>query len=129
MILTQPFTEMGKDTWAPVLSFNQAMNTFTDTAKALFEGVPELKQLTFIGRWNDEDVVKITLDRATYQALQIGDIDERVGQQHGRTFLEAAQEKGSNEKLAKAQAGRIAGIYKKMLAGLKGKAYVSPKLK
>ena len=42
------------------LSFNQAMVIFTDTAKELFEKVPELRAMTFVGRWKDQDVVKIS---------------------------------------------------------------------
>ena len=41
-ITLTPYTEPGKDEWAEKLSFNQAMNTFTDAAQALFEKVPEL---------------------------------------------------------------------------------------
>jgi hypothetical protein len=129
LVITQPYTEPGKDAWAETLSFNMAMNVFTDTAQALFEKVPELSAMTFIGRWKDEDVVKITLDRPAYQAAKINEIEEQIGQLHGRAFLELSTGRSSDAQAAKANAGRLAGVYKKMLAGLKGKAFVSPKLK
>jgi hypothetical protein len=127
--VTQPYTEPGKDAYADQLSFNMAMNVFTDTAQALFEKVPELTTLTYVGRWKDEDVVKIDIDRPTYQKLNLADIDEQIGQLHGRAFLELSLGKSSDAKAAKENSQRLAGVYKKMLAGLKGHATVSPKLK
>jgi hypothetical protein len=127
--VTQPYTEPGKDAYADQLSFNMAMNVFTDTAQALFEKVPELASMTFVGRWNDEDVVKIDIDRPTYQKLNLADIDEQIGQLHGRAFLELSTGHSSDAKAAKENAQRLAGVYKKMLAGLKGHATVSAKLK
>jgi hypothetical protein len=126
--VTQPYTEPGKDDWAEQLSFNMAMNVFTDVASDLFEKVPELRELTFVGRWKDEDVVKITLDRAAFQAAKIAEIEEQIGQLHGRTFLELSLGKKSDSAAAKAHAQRVAGVYKKMLASLKGST-ISPKLK
>jgi len=129
LVITQPYTEPGKDAWAESLSYNMALNVFTDTAQALFEKVPELSAMTFIGKWKDEDVVKISLDRASYQAAKLNDIEEQIGQLHGRAFLELSTGKSSDAQAAKANAQRLAGVYKKMLAALKGKATISAKLK
>ena len=130
LTITQPYTEPGKDAYAEQLSYNMALNVFTDTAQAMFEHVPELNAMTFVGRWKDEDVVKITLDRATYQKLNLADIEEQIGQLHGRAFLELATGKSSDAKAAKENSQRLAGVYKKMLAGVpKGQATISPKLK
>lgn len=126
---TVNYTEPGKDAWADHLSYNLALNEFTDAARNLFEKVPELASLTFIGRWKDETVVQITLDRATYQQLNIPDIEEQIGQLHGRAFLELATNHGSDAQVAKNNSARLAGVYKKMLAALKGQAKISPKLK
>ena len=90
LTITMPYTEPGEDRWADKLSFNQAMVVFTDTAKELFEKVPELRAMTYVGRWKDQDVVKISMDRSQYQAINIGDIEEQIGQLHGRAFLELA---------------------------------------
>jgi hypothetical protein len=129
LVITQPYTEPGKDAWAEQLSFNMALNVFTDTAQALFEKVPELSAMTFVGRWKDEDVVRISLDRASYQASKLNEIEEQIGQLHGRAFLELSTGRSSDAQASKANAQRLAGVYKKMLAGLKGKATISPKLK
>jgi len=129
LTITMPYTEPGEDRWADKLSFNQAMVIFTDTAKELFEKVPELRAFTFIGRWKDQDVVKISMDRTQYQAINIGDIEEQIGQLHGRAFLELATNHGSEKSVEKGNTQRMAAIYKKMLGQLKGHAWVSPTLK
>lgn len=129
LTITMPYTEPGEDRWADKLSFNQAMVIFTDTAKELFEKVPELRAFNFIGRWKDQDVVKIGMDRAAYQAVNIGDIEEQIGQLHGRAFLELATNHGSEKSVEKGNTQRMAAIYKKMLGQLKGHAWVSPTLK
>ncbi len=129
LTITQPYTEPGEDRWADKLSFNQAMVVFTDTAKQLFEKVPELRAMSFVGRWKDQDVVKIAMDRGQYQAVNVGDIEEQIGQLHGRAFLELATGRGSDKSVDKANTQRMAAIYKKMLGQLKGHAWVSPTLK
>jgi hypothetical protein len=127
--ITVPYTEPGKDQWAESLSFNMAMNVFTDTAQALFEKVPELHALTFVGTWKDQKVVEIALDRAQYQAAKLNDIDEQIGQLHGRAFLELATGRSSDAKAAKENAKRMGDVYKKMLVQLKSHATVSAQLK
>ncbi len=129
LTITMPYTEPGEDRWADKLSFNQAMVVFTDTAKELFEKVPELRAMTYIGRWKDQDVVKIAMDRSQYQTINIGDIEEQIGQLHGRAFLELATNRGTDKSVDKANSQRMAAIYKKMLGQLKGHAWVSPTLK
>jgi|GEM_PF-2628435 len=123
-----PYTEPGKDQWADTLSYTMALNIFADTAKTLFEKVPELRSLTFVGQWKDEDVVKISLDRPLYQSLKLGEIEDKVGALHGQAYLEMSAGK-NDAQVAKANAARLNALYKKMLTGLKGQAFVSPKLK
>jgi hypothetical protein len=129
LTITMPYTEPGEDRWADKLSFNQAMVIFTDTAKELFEKVPELRAMTYVGRWKDQDVVKIAMDRSQYNAINIGDIEEQIGQLHGRAFLELATNHGTDKSVDKANSQRMAAVYKKMLGQLKGHAWVSPTLK
>ena len=129
LTLTLPYTEPGKDQWVDNLSFNQAMNTFTDVAQSLFEKVPELKAMTYIGLWKDKEVVRIQLTRADYQALKLNELDDRIGQHHGRIFLELATNHSNDAKAAKDNAALIAKEYRTMLGQLKGKAKVDPALK
>lgn len=139
LTLTFPFTEGLKDEWAETLSFNQALNNFTATAQSLFEKVPELAKLSYVGTWSPckehapscpaEDMVKIELDRETYHALKLNELEEKMGQAHGRAYLEMSAGRGSDAAISKANAARMAGLYKTMLGQLKGRAWVSPKLK
>jgi hypothetical protein len=129
LTITVPYTEPGEDRWADKLSFNQSMTIFTDTVKELFEKVPELRAMNFVGRWKDQDVVKIGMDRQQYQAINVGDIEEQIGQLHGRAFLELATNRGTDKSVDKANTQRMAAVYKKMLGQLKGHAWVSPTLK
>jgi hypothetical protein len=129
LTITVPYTEPGEDRYADKLSFNQAMVVFTDTAKELFEKVPELRAMNFIGRWKDQDVVKIGMDRQEYQAVNIGDLEEQIGQLHGRAFLELSTGHGTDKSVEKGNTQRMAALYKKMLGQLKGHAWVSPTLK
>jgi hypothetical protein len=129
LTITMPYTEPGEDRYADKLSFNQAMVVFTDTAKELFEKVPDLRLMNFVGRWKDQDVVKISMDRGQYQAVNIGDLEEQIGQLHGRAFLELSTGHGSEKSVEKGNTQRMAALYKKMLGQLKGHAWVSPALK
>lgn len=139
LTLTMPYTESGKDQWSETLSYNQALNIFTDVAQSLFEKVPELSTLTYVGQWSSckdhaptcppEDVVKITIDREAYHATHMAEIEEQMGQIHGRAYLEMSAGRGSDAAISKANSGRMTALYKKMLAPLKAQAWVSPKLK
>ena len=140
LALTLPYAEPGKDEWAETLSFNQAMNIFTDTAQQVFEKIPELSSFSYVGTWSTackdhaatcpaEDVVKISLERDTYHSLKLNELDESVGQIHGRAYLELSSGKGSDAAISKANGARMSALYRKMLAQLKGRAWVSPKLK
>ena len=86
--------------------------------------------MTFVGRWKDEDVVKIGIDRAHVS----GDQHRRhrgADRPAPRARLPRARrpDRGSDESVAKANAQRMAAVYKKMLGQLKGHAWVSPTLK
>jgi hypothetical protein len=129
LTITLPYTEPGEDKWAEKLSYNQAMGEFTDVAKSLFEKVPELRAMTFVGRWKDQDVAKISLDRTQYQAINLSDLEEQIGQLHGRAFLELSTGRGSDASVAKANTQRMAALYKKTLGQLKGHVWVAPTLK
>ena len=72
----------------------------------------ELRAMTFVGTWKDQEMVRVQLTRADYTALKLAEIDERIGQHHGRVFLELATNRKSDEKAAKENAARIAKEYK-----------------
>jgi hypothetical protein len=124
-----PYTEPGKSEYAESLSYHLAINVFCDTARALFDDVPSLEQLTFVGRWNDADVVRITLERDTYEKLHLEEVEDSIGQIHGRAFYELAAN-ASDAEVTRNTLQRMAAAYRKMLGKIaKSRVYVSPKLK
>ena len=129
LVLTYPYTDTGRDAWVDALSFNQAMNAFTDTAMKLFADVPDLKAMTFSGVWKDKEVVRIEMTRPEYGALDFEGLSERIGQHHGRAFQELGLNKSTDDKAAKDMNGRIVKEYRTLVAKLKNKAKVDPGLK
>ncbi len=129
LTITEFYTEPGKDEWAKTASFYLAMNVFVEDTRALFEKVPELRGMTFTGTWKDEPVVKITLNRAMYDKLDLPKVDEAIGELHGRAYLEMSTGRGSDEKISKANQKRMTDIYRKMIKTLGKQAVISSKLK
>lgn len=127
--VTIPFTEGATEDWAKEISFLQVMNNFTDTAMALFENIPDLKQLVFIAQWKDQDVGQISISRADYQRLQLRDLEDKIGSLHGRAFIELASGKGNDASASRALNQRAAAEYRKVLGQIKGQAVIAPSLK
>jgi hypothetical protein len=127
--LTMPYTEGGKDQWVDALSFNQALNVFTDAANSLFDNVAQLRRLTYVGTWKDKEVVRVTIDRADYEAVHLHDIDDRIGQHHGAAFFALGTGHSNDKAAAKEVAAKVSKEYRSMLGQLKGKAKVDPSLK
>jgi|JI61114BRNA_FD_contig_101_545119_length_2607_multi_3_in_0_out_0_3 hypothetical protein len=126
--LTLPFTESASDEWAKEVSFAQVMAHFTEFAMALFNNVQDLKVFVYVAKWNDKNIAHIELSRADFQRLRVRDIEERVGQLGGRTFLELAEGKGSEASIEKAHQRRRAAEYKKLTDQLKGQAIIAAEL-
>ena len=127
--ITEFYTEPGKDDWAKTLSFYLAMNVFVEDARALFGKVPELSGMTYTGTWKDEPVVKITLNRALYDKLDLNKVEEAIGELHGRAYLEMSTGRGSDDKISKVNQKRMTDIYRKMVKTLGKQAVISSKLK
>lgn len=128
VLITLPFTESASDDWAKELSFAQVMAHFTEFALQLFNGIPELQQLTYVARWNDKEVAHIEISKADFARLHIRDVEERIGQQAGRTFVELAEGKSSEASVEKAHQRRRAAEYKKILDQIKGQAVISSEI-
>ena len=128
VLITLPFTESAAEDWAKELSFAQVMAHFTEFALQLFNNIPELNQFVYVARWNDKDVAHIEISKADFQRLHIRDVEERIGQQSGRTFVELAEGKGSEASIEKAHQRRRAAEYKKILDQIKGQAVIASEL-
>jgi hypothetical protein len=128
VLITLPFTESASEDWAKELSFAQVMAHFTEFALQLFNNIPEVKQFVYVARWNDKDVAHIEISKADFQRLHIRDVEERIGQQAGRTFVELAEGKSSEASVEKAHQRRRAAEYKKILDQIKGQAIIASEI-
>lgn len=115
--ITQPFTEGATEEWAKELSFAMAAGHFTEFALELFNNIPDLKYFTYAARWKDAEVMHIEISRADFQRLRLREVEEKIGQLAGRTFVELQPEKGNANEAAveKAHQRRKAAEYKKVL--------------
>jgi hypothetical protein len=126
--ITLPFTENAVEDWAKELSFAQVMAHFTEFALQLFNNVSELKQFVYVARWNDKDVARIEISHADFQRLHIRDVEERVGQAAGKTFVDLIEGKASEASVEKAHQRRRATEYKKIIDQIKGQAIIDSQL-
>ena len=75
-------------------------------------------------------MAQIELSRADYDKLNLAQVEQRVGQLAGRTFLELTTGKGGSESsVEKAHQKRRSAEYKKAIDQLKGKAIINAQLK
>jgi hypothetical protein len=129
--ITQPFTEGATEEWAKELSFAQVAGHFTEFALELFNNIPDLKYFTYAARWKDAEVAHIEISRADFQRLRLREVEEKIGQLAGRTFVELQPESGKVNEAAveKAHQRRRASEYKKVLDQLpKTQVIISPQI-
>ena len=70
--VTLPYVKIdGSGDYVPKLTFRAAVNAFTSTAIVLFEKIAQLKKLTYIGRHDDQEVLKISIDRQQFDQAKI----------------------------------------------------------
>ncbi|MBK8481466.1 MAG: hypothetical protein IPL40_09870 [Proteobacteria bacterium] len=66
------------------VSFELATTTLTATLEALFGKVPQLNQVTFVGRHRGRVVLRVQADRQQYGALGLLEVEEQLGALRGR---------------------------------------------
>ncbi|HJZ89053.1 MAG TPA: hypothetical protein VKN99_27970 [Polyangia bacterium] len=100
--LTIPYVEPGKDAWADPFSYNTAMAVFVDYTRRLYENVPDMDGLTFIGVWKEQPVVRINLAvKDDYNTLDLYALGERIGGKQGKAFAEAQLTKKTDAQITK----------------------------
>lgn len=126
-----PFTEGATEEWAKEIDYSQVIAYFSELSQQLFNNIPDLKSFLYRARWKDQDVAQIEITRADYEKINLADVEHRVGQLAGRTFLELTTGKGGSEaSVEKAHNRRRAAEYKKALDQIKGgKVIINPLLK
>lgn len=128
--LTVPYTEPGQDAWRETLTYGSAVTDFLDYAQRLYDGVPALEKLTFVGVHKGAEVLRVRLSsRAEFESLAARDLQERIGAQQGRAFAQLSLGKMSDAAVAKEKAARAKKVYQEALGRLpKDAVTVSKKL-
>lgn len=125
-----PFTEGVTGEWAKEIDYSQVIAYFSELSQQLFNNIPDLKVFIYRARWKDQEMAQIELSRADYDKLNLAQVEQRVGQLAGRTFLELTTGKGGSESsVEKAHQKRRSAEYKKAIDQLKGKAIINAQLK
>jgi hypothetical protein len=127
--ITYPYVEMGKDEYVANLKTNSAMAAWAEYMTSMFSSAQELKALTFVGMWNDEPVVKISISRQQYDE-KLSRLQETVAAHAAITFQSIGMGAKSSEAAEKEQESFKSKTYKEALAMLpKDQVSISPKLK
>jgi hypothetical protein len=101
--LVIPFvSDDGSGKYVEDLTNVKAITEFVSYTRTLFEKIPELQKLVFIGRHNDEDVMKVWLDRPQYVALDLQQMEESLGAFQGK-YIELIVAKQISEKAVEAK--------------------------
>jgi hypothetical protein len=96
--LTWPFVEHdGKGMYVETLSHEKATTEFSSIVITLFEKIAKLNKFTFIGKHNDQVVMRIVLTREQFTELNIKQEEELLGAFQGQ-FIELILSKEITEK-------------------------------
>ena len=96
--VTVPFVaDDGSGKYVESLSYVKAITELVAYTRTLFDKIPSLQKLTFIGQHNDGIVMKIWLTRPQYERLNLGKVEESLGAFQGQ-FIEPLMSKQISEK-------------------------------
>ncbi len=96
--VTVPFVDHGGEgKYVKELTYVRATTEFVSYAMSLFEKIPQLNKLTFIGKHNDLEAVNIWLSRDQYIGLDLRKVEEGLGAFDGQ-FIELLMSKQISEK-------------------------------
>lgn len=83
--VTLPFVrDDGSGAAVERVSFERAMTTLAATLAALFDKVPQLAEVTVVGRHRGAIVLRVRVDRRQYTALHLLEIEEQLGALRGK---------------------------------------------
>jgi hypothetical protein len=127
--INYPYVEMGKDEYVAKLKTNSAMAAWAEYMTSMFSNAEELKSLTFVGTWNDEPVVRISVSREQFEST-LSRLQETVAAHAAVTFQSIGMGVKSSEAAEKEQEKFKSKTYRDALAKLpEQQVTISPKLK
>jgi hypothetical protein len=85
-------TDDGSGQYVKELTHEIATTAFSSTSLTLFQKIPELKKLTFIGKHNEQTAIKVTVTAEQFKALNIKQVEELLGAYQGK-FIELLMSK------------------------------------
>ena len=127
--ITYPYVEMGKDEYVANLKTNSAMAAWAEYMTSMFSKAQPLKSLTFVGVWNDEPVVRISVSREQFDNI-LSRLQETIAAHAAITFQSIGMGAKSTEAAEKEQESFKSKTYRDALSRLpKEQVTISPQLK
>jgi hypothetical protein len=127
--ISYPFVEMGKDEFVADLKTNSAMAAWAEYMTSMFSYAQQLKSLTFVGIWNDEPAIRISVSREQFDNI-LSRLQEVVASHAAITFQTIGMGAKTSEQAEKEQEQFKSKTYKDALDKLpKEQVTISPKLK
>jgi hypothetical protein len=127
--VSYPYLETGKDEYVKELSFNDAMTYWAEFMTAMFSKSAALKQLNYVGVWDDQPVLKISVTREEFDK-SLSRTQETIASYSAIIFAKLGLHKTDDKGAKKEQEQQRTKTYKAALALLpKDAVFVSPKLK
>jgi hypothetical protein len=127
--INYPYVEMGKDEYVANLKTNSAMAAWVEYMTSMFSNAQLLKSLTFVGTWNDEPVVRISVSREQFDNI-LARLQETIASHAAITFQTIGMGAKTSEQAEKEQEKFKSKTYRDALARLpKQQVTLSPKLK
>ena len=79
--VTLPFVKYdGSGEPVDVVSFQRATTAFSSTTRAMFDKIPDLEIVTFVGTHGGETVIRVRLTRHQYRQLNLSQVEESLGE-------------------------------------------------
>jgi hypothetical protein len=127
--IVHPYLTMGKDEYQETLTYNGALQAWLEYLTSFFRKIEDLKSLTFIGVYKDDQVVKITVTREQFEQ-SLSALQEEITAHAAVTFLKLGNAGQSDKAAAKEQSAFHKKTYAAALTLLpKDQVHISPKLK
>jgi hypothetical protein len=127
--LSYPYLEMGKDEFVADLKLNSALAAWAEYMTSMFSQAQQLKSMTFVGIYNEEPVIRISVSREQFDNI-LSRLQETIASHAAITFQTIGMGAKTSEQAEKEQEKFKSKTYKGALDKLpKEQVTISPKLK
>ena len=127
--ITYPYLEMGKDEYLPDLRMNYALAQWAEYMTSMFSKAEGLKSLTFVGLYQDEPVLRISVSREQFENI-LSRLQETIASHAAITFQTIGMGAKTSAQAEKEQEKFKSKTYRDALSRLpKEQVTISPKLK